>query len=182
MKGAKKKNFWTRSGFSLVELVIVMVVSGILLAGVTVSIGRIDQDSRLTVAANKALADLRYAQEKAIAEQREVNFWVNQGSNRYWATYDGSGSPVYSSLNQPLQVQLNQGESKGVVITSTQVGGSRLSFNSDGLPLLNGSPLTNQITVMYLNNRMNIVLFPSGYSVINPVAGGCGCGGCGGGC
>lgn len=170
MKGAKKKKI--RSGFSLVELVIVMVVSGILLLGVTVSIGRIDEDSRLAVTAGRALADLRYAQEKAMAEQREVNFWVNQGSNRYWSTYQATGNPVLSSLQEPLQVQLNQGDSRGVVITSTGLGGSRLSFNSDGVPLLNGSPLTTQLSVMLLNNKINIVLFPSGFSVINPTPSG----------
>ncbi len=167
-----------RCGFTLVELVIVMVVSGILVLGVTVSIGRIDEDSRLAVTAGRALADLRYAQEKAMAEQKEVNFWVSN-SNTYWATYQATGSPVLSSLQEPLQVQLNQGDSRGVVITSTDLGGSRLSFNLDGIPLLNGSPLSNQLTVMVLNGKINIVLYPSGYSVINPTESGCG-GGCGG--
>ena len=174
MKGAKRKNTRIRLGFTLAELIVVMAVTGILLTVVTISVSRIDEDSRLSVAAARALADLRYAQERAMAEQKEVSFSVNQGANQYWATYQESGQPLLSSLKTPLKVQLNQGDSKGVVITSTQVGVGQLSFNSDGLPLLNGSALTTQVTVMFLNNKMNIVLFPSGYSVINPVPGGCG--------
>jgi type II secretory pathway pseudopilin PulG len=165
------------AGFTLVEIVVVICVIVAFSGVVTVSFGKFDQDSRLNVAAGKALADLRYTQEVAMTERREVNFYVSS-STRYYATYQAGGN-VKSPLNpgQSLSVNLNSGDAKGIVITSSAVSGSRLSFNSDGVPLLNGNVLANQLSVMLLNGKQNIVLFPSGYSVINPVSGACG--GCG---
>ena len=160
-------------GFSLAELVIVMVIIGILSGVVSISIGSIDQDSRISVASGKALADLRHAQEIAMTENREVSFCVS--GNTYYATYRSTGSYLRSPYNmaQNFSITLNQDDSRGVVISSTQTG-TQLYFSADGLPMVNGIPLANQASVMNLNGKQNVVIFPSGYSVINPVAGACG--------
>lgn len=171
-------------GFTLVEIVVVITVIAVFSGVVTISFGKFDQDSRLNITAGKALADLRYAQEVAMTERMEVNFYVTPAT-RYYANYQATAANVKSPLNpsKSLSVILNASgptsdpTSKGVVITSSAVSGSRLSFNSDGVPLLNGNVLANQVSVMLLNGKQNIVLFPSGYSVINPVSGACG--GCG---
>jgi len=165
-------------GFTLVEIVVVICVIVAFSGVVTISFGKFDQDSRLNVAAGRVLADLRYAQEVAMTERREVNFYVTP-STTYYANYQAGGANVKSPLNpgMSMSVTLNVDEFKGIVISSSGVSGSRLSFNSDGVPLLNGNVLANQVSVMLLNGKQNIVLFPSGYSVINPVSGACG--GCG---
>jgi len=163
-------------GFTLVEIVVVICVIVAFSGVVSISFGSFDQNSRLNVAAGKALADLRYAQEIALTERREVNFYVS--TNTYYANYQGGGnvnSPTDPSKS--LSVSLNAGEFKGIVVSSSGIAGKRLSFDSDGVPLLNGVVLGGQVSIMNLNGKQNVVLFPSGYSVINPVNGACG--GCG---
>jgi prepilin-type N-terminal cleavage/methylation domain-containing protein len=163
-------------GFSLVELVIIIAIIGVLSGVVSLSIGNIDQNSRVSVAAGKALADLRYAQEMAMTTRQAVNFTVS--GNTYSATYRASGAAVPSptSPGQPLTVTLNTRDARGVVISSG-LGGT-IYFDIDGKPLTSaGADLPAQTSIMNLNGKQNIVLFNSGYSVINPVAGACG--GCG---
>jgi prepilin-type N-terminal cleavage/methylation domain-containing protein len=163
-------------GFSLVELVIIIAIIGVLSGVVSVSIGNIDQDSRTSVAAGRALADLRYAQEVAMTTRQAVNFTVS--GNTYSATFRVSGLAVPSSTDrtQPLTVTLNSGEARGVVVSSG-LGGT-IYFDMDGKPMSNaGAELASQTSIMNLNGKQNLVLFNSGYSVINPVSGACG--GCG---
>jgi prepilin-type N-terminal cleavage/methylation domain-containing protein len=179
-KTMTRKKLSLREGFTLAEMVIVMVVIAILSGAVTVSIKDADQTSRVSVAAGRALSDLRYAQEVAMTERREVNFTVS--GNTYSATYRDTGvllpSPMDKSKN--LQVTLNTYDglfnTKGVSITSGLNG--TITFTVDGKPVTTaGAELPTQTSIMNLNNKQNLVLFNSGYSVINPVAGACG--GCG---
>ena len=135
-----RKDIQTRGspGFTMVELVIVLAVMGALIGTFSLTLGNINEQSRLTTAAGTALSDLRYSQEVAMTERREVNFNVYASSNMYYASYQATGAGIVSPLNasRPLYVTLNYGDSKGVTITSSGLGG-RLSFNSDGLPLIN---------------------------------------------
>jgi len=165
-------------GFTLVEIIVVICVIVAFSGVVTISFGKFDQDSRLNIAAGKALSDLRWAQEVAMTERREVNFYVSS-STSYYANYQVGGAGLKSPLDpsKTLSVNLNSGQTKGIVISSSGISGKRLSFDSDGVPFLNGVVLNGQVSVMNLNGKQNVVLFPSGYSVINPVSGACG--GCG---
>jgi prepilin-type N-terminal cleavage/methylation domain-containing protein len=172
---ASKRN----RGFSLVELVVIITVIAILSGVVSLSIGNIDRDSRVTLAAGRALSSLRYAQEMAMTTRQAVNFTVS--GNTYSATYRVSGLPVPSPTDktQPLTVTLNTGDASGVVISSGLNG--TISFDIDGKPWATDgiTELASQTSIMNLNAKQNLVLFNSGYSVINPVSGACGgCGGC----
>jgi prepilin-type N-terminal cleavage/methylation domain-containing protein len=159
-------------GYSLVELIIVLVLVGILAGVIGFSVKDTDEKSRLAVASNNALANLRFAQQTAMSESADVNFVVNSGTNSYYSRYAVSarypGGDYLKSPTDPTQnlsVTLNQGQSKGVSITSGYAG--VITFNSDGIPYYSGGGvLTGEVTLMTLNSKASLVLEPSGYAEI----------------
>ena len=163
-------------GFTLLELVIVMAVIGILLVTLGISIGDTSDNTRISSATHRGLADIRYAQEMAITYQREVDVFVMMGADKYEVKWHDTGSHVPSSLNDDdLIVNFNQGVYNGVSITDSEVGG-RLSFNSTGAAFLDGGSFGSEIRAMVLNSKTEIIVYPSGYVTLNLIEGGGGCG------
>ncbi len=169
-------------GFTFVETVVVITIVALLTGAIGVSVDNVNQNTRIVNAATRALAELRHAQEMAITQRRTVNFNISVGSNYYSATYNDDGSYVPSPQGSGnLDVQLNQNEYDGVVITSSAFSSSQLSFNAVGRPLENGSVFTNEKAVMYLNSGVCITIWPQGFSDLETPSGG-GASGCGSGC
>lgn len=158
--------FRDAGGFSLAELIIIIVVMGILAAAVGLTINSVNEDSRISVAANNALSDLRYSQEIAMAERKDVNFTVSAGTNTYSATYQSTGLYLKSSQDQSknMTVTLNSGDTKGVSMSAGYSGS--ITFDSDGIPYAGATELTAPLTLMTLNGKMSLVLLPSGFAQI----------------
>ena len=171
--------FRQRRGFTLVELIVVIVVVSILAGAVGVSVDEVNSNTRLSNAATRALADVRYAQELAMTHRREVDVYVTAASDRYEVKWHDTGAYVTSSISEDdLDVYFHQGEYNDVDITSSGLGG-RLSFTALGGPLINGSSFSTEKSVMFLNSKIHVVIYPSGYSCIEQtVGGGGGCSGC----
>jgi prepilin-type N-terminal cleavage/methylation domain-containing protein len=153
-------------GFTLIELIVVIVAVGIAGAGVGILFRTVDRNSRIAMAASNALSDLRYAQETAMTERRDVSFIVNSGTNSYSVKYAATGALVKSpqNLSTGLSVVLGQKETKGVAITSANPS---VTFNPDGVPYTpfpSGTDIAGPVTIMTLNSTNSIVLQPSGYS------------------
>ena len=164
-------------GFTLLEAVIVIAITGILLVTLGISIGDTSTNTRISAAAGRALADLRYAQEMAMTYYREVDVFVSTGSDQYEVKWHDTGSYVPSSLDESdLIVNFNQGDYSDVSITSSDIGG-RISFNSTGKAFLNGGSFNNELRAMVLNSKAEIIVYPSGYVSLNLIGsgGGCGC-------
>jgi len=173
-----KKLFGPVRGFTLVEMVVVLGILALVTGAVTVSVSNVNSNTRLSNAAYRSLSDLRYAQEMAILNRREVEFIVNVAGNWYKAQYKG-GSVLPSPLDpsENLYVVFNQGEYKGVTFTSSGLGGSTLSFDQTGRPLLGGSSLpSDEISVIYFNSKVHLIIVSSGYSYLSETVGGGGCG------
>jgi len=168
---------WRRNGgFTLVELIVAICVLAILTGAVTVGVGNINGDTRLSNAAARALADVRYAQEIAMANRREVDVYIFPNTEKYELKWHDSGAYLVSPYSGGNAVtQFAQGDFSDVVITSSQISG-RLSFSATGQPLINGASFGSERSVMYLNSRIHIVIYSSGYSCLEEVVGGGGCG------
>lgn len=145
---------------------------GILASAIGFSIKNVNENSRIAIAADNALANMHYAQQTAMSESADVNFAVSSGTNSYSARYavcarypggDYLKSPADPTQN--LIVTLNQGESKGVSMTSGYAG--IITFNTDGIPHYSGGGvLTGEVFLMTLNAKSSLVLQPSGFAEI----------------
>jgi len=179
IKHVRRGFLCSKKGFTLVELIVVMVIVAAFTGAIGISVDSVNRNTRLSNAATRALADVRYAQEMAMTYGREVDVFVTVGSNKYEVKWHDTGAYVPSSLDgSDLIVTFNQGDYSGVTITSSGFAG-RLSFTSKGEPWINGSSFGLEKSVMFLNSEIHLVIYPSGYSVLEKTVGG---GGCSSGC
>jgi len=165
----------SNSGFTLIELIAVIVIIGILSRAVVVNVGDVAKRTRSRNAVNIAIADLRYAQEMAMSRRRPVRFVVQSGSNRYYAVYSDNNETVMNSDGQPIDRTFNNDDFKDIYITDTATGGN-LTFSDIGRPDVGGGYFTHS-SVMSLNNgEYEIYIFGSGLSTFQEGGGrGCGC-------
>ncbi len=173
----EKKSLRSRKGFTLIELIVVITAVAFLTGVVGVNVQHTNQQTTIFNAANKALADLRYAEEVAMTTHRRVDFIVNQGANKYEVKYHSDGTYVKSSTSDDddLIVQLGSGISSGVTITSSATGNT-LSFMEWGEPALNGATFTGERSVARFNSHMHLIIVESGYAYLAEEVGGSGCG------
>ena len=168
-----------REGFSLVELVVVIAVVAILTGAVAVSVDELNGNTRLSNAATRALADIRYASELAMTHRREVDVYVTAGQDRYEIKWHDTGAYVPSPQGGgDLSVTFGSGDYSGITMSTSGLGGP-LSFDSIGAPLISGGAFGNPTSVMLLNSKVHVVVYPSGFVCMEQIVGsGGGCGGC----
>ncbi|MBN2414440.1 prepilin-type N-terminal cleavage/methylation domain-containing protein [bacterium] len=163
------------SGYTLIELVVVISIIGILTGTVSVSMSDLNLTARLSNAAYRSLADFRYAQELAMSERRSVDIFVDAGAERYEIKYNDTGAYVQSpSSDGNLIVTLNQNEYKDVVVTSTGIS-SKLTFTPTGEALLNGSSFTSDTSILLLNDQIYVAVTGGGLVTLGKrTSSGCG--------
>jgi prepilin-type N-terminal cleavage/methylation domain-containing protein len=173
-----KKRLRGESGFTILELITVIVVIGIVTGVVSVSVESVNEDTRLSNAASRALSDVRHAQEMAMTHRRPVDVIVNAGNNSYSIRWGDTGVPLINPLdNENMTVAFGSGDSKGVAMTSGL--SSTLTFSATGTPSIAGasswSSGSSGTSLMYLNNRIFVTVYPSGLTTIEKTVGGGGC-------
>jgi general secretion pathway protein H len=109
-------------GFTLVELVVVLVIVSLMLALVGTSISRNVSGAEMRTAARKVAATLRYTRTQAILTKSEQVFLVDTESRSYQAP-----GRALQELPEGMNVELNTARSE---LTSETVGGIR--FYPDG--------------------------------------------------
>lgn len=179
-------------GFTLIELVLVIVILGILGAVVGLNLGGLD-DARVDTAARKVIADLRYAQQRAITTQNRHGLTIDS-VQLYSIHVDNAGvdndiqDPT--NLGQPFQVDFDvyqQGQFDQVrfdAVTTqfctnppgcgTCVAGpgppsATIEFNSMGVPTdTNGATLCfGEIELTYAGNVETITIEPQTGKITN---------------
>lgn len=109
-------------GFTLVELMVVLVIASLLLGLVATSISRSVSGAEMRTAARKVAASLRYTRTHAILSKSEQVFIVDIEARTYQAA---DRQP--ESLPEGMNVELNTARSE---LTSETAGGIR--FYPDG--------------------------------------------------
>jgi len=110
------------SGFTLVELLVVLVIVSLMLALVGTSISRNVSGAEMRQAAKKVAANLRYTRTRAILSKSEQVFLVDTEERSYTAA-----EREVEKLPEGMNVQLNTARSE---LTSETAGGIR--FYPDG--------------------------------------------------
>lgn len=176
-----RPSFHRSKGFTLVELIVAITFLAVLTGVVTVNLEDINENTQLSNAATRALADVRYAQEMAMTHKRRVDVIVNAGTDQYEIKWHDTGLYIPSAIDgNDLIVQFGEGDYNEVDIVSSGLGGV-LSFNGEGRPAIDGNDFdSDEKSVMYLNSRIYLVAFESGYLALREDIGGDG--GCFSGC
>lgn len=165
-----------RAGFTLTELVVVMLIMGVLGA---VAVGSIESlsSTRLNAAAHAVTRDLAYARERTMATgtRHWVSFSVADSS--YSVLTESATTPGFANATSlrdpatgmPLVTRLNTGEFAGVSIASVSFdGGTTVGFDWLGRPLATtGSRLTSAAQVI-IGTRTILIDLSSGRIVGGP--------------
>ena len=132
-------------GFSLIELIIVIVITGIMAA---IAIPKLSNNNiDLYSVARQVKSDIRYTQELAMSKYRKTTITFNSGSDTYTITSSG---PT---------------ESKSIPVSSKATFDTTISFtfNSSGEPIGGGGTLTisaggsnKQIMVSSITGRATV--------------------------
>ena len=162
-KGFTQHHFWLKNGagFTFIELVIVILLIGILIAAIGPRILHLQDSFKVEAAAEQIANHIRLAQSRAIAEHpstgtKKFGVGFDTGGNLY-SVYDQAGSAVTDPLKGgsfslwgidfDSDVQL-----KGVDIDSTTgFTGGQITFNALGKPTEGGS-----VTIIKGSSTLNI--------------------------
>jgi MSHA pilin protein MshC len=125
-----------RKGFTLIELVMVIVLLGILAAFIAPNLGNITS-TKAGAFSDKLRADIRYAQDLAMT--RNVQVRVTFAANSYSITI--AGNPIADpATGKNYPVTLGAGDYVGISLANT-FGGSYVEFDSLGAPYDSGGAL-----------------------------------------
>lgn len=111
-----------RAGFTLVELLVVMVLAALMLSLVGTSLSRSISGAEMRSAAREMAASMRYTRTRAILDKQEHVFYVDTENRSYLA-------PKRERVELPegMEVEMTTARSE---LTSESVGGIR--FYPDG--------------------------------------------------
>jgi type II secretion system protein H len=118
------------AGFTLLELVLVLVITGVLAAIALPRFAQASDRQRLSVSAERLMADIALAQSRARAASQTVTVVFDTANDRY--TIDAVGG-------DEVTVQIGQTPYEVDLVSASFNGSSTLQFNGYGVPIATGS-------------------------------------------
>ena len=108
-------------GFTLIEVMVVLVIIGVLITMTTLSVDRRSPEERLEKQAQQLQALVRLAREQAIVRGREVGLGFTRSGYRFFdRSPEGEWAPIPSAALRGRQLD----------------GGTDLSVSMDGMPII----------------------------------------------
>lgn len=150
-------------GFSLVELIIILVLLGIILTVAFYHKTTPLFGIRLGAASQKIASDIHYAQQLALATQAATGISLSSSQYIVYRDIDSLEKAKDPQTGEDLIVKLDQGDYGGVTISGWTFAGNGLKFDSTGKPYdLNGDPLTadGSLTVSSYGSSKTVVVKP----------------------
>lgn len=130
----REKQSMSRQGFTLIELVIVIVIMGIMAVSVITS-GTSKGSVRLNAACYKLAADLRYAQEMAMAEQVRFGISFDTDDESYFAYRVSTGMKALDpQTRDDLEVEFDEMREFNDIVISSIDFSDAIEFGSMGEP------------------------------------------------
>ena len=162
----------SRRGFSLLELIVVMLVISILAVLVFEKIATVLSSTRARLAINELSVNLRYIRNMAMDRERTTRVTFSVASNSYSVEiYDTNAPGSYAAANDPVKqspwlVTISDRFS-GVALANVNIGGFDTVYFSEtnGIPLINtnGTPLTTNGNITF-NTGVTVTIAPdTGY-------------------
>ncbi len=154
MQELTKQQLKSSPGFTLMELIIVIVIVGILSALSVPRITGLLTSMQMKAAREKILDDLKYIENYAISHHDTTWIVIDQPNNSY-ALYAGPSAGDRQLLRDPSTNQnavINVGAMfNGIYISQVNFGGSNeVFFNWYGSPSFDGNIILNQQWVIHL--------------------------------
>lgn len=160
----KKDRFFGERGFTLVELVLVIVVVVILAGAVNIGINGISS-ARLSGAARRLTSDLRFAQQAAITKRIRHGIIFTTNSYTVFENDDATDPARNPQGGGNFIVDFTTGEFAGVTVSLTDLNDDVVRFDPAGRPLEGNLPnpvtaltIPRTVTLSYNGNSQNVTI------------------------
>ena len=141
-----------RNGFSLIELIIVIIILGIIIAASSSRLRDITVNARVSAAVNHVTSDIDQAKTISMGMRKQIKIIFNQNNDTYTIYKNGDLFIDFpGSINGV--VNLSEGNNSGVDITSVNLSGSNvLTFTKWGDCLQSGTIILNNNRQIHVKN------------------------------
>lgn len=142
----------SNNGFSLIELIIVMVILGIIIAASTSRLRDITVNARLSAAINQITSDIDQAKTISMSMRKQIKIIFNQNNETYTIYNDGNIFADFPGSNNGI-VNFSDNDNSGVDITNVNLNGSNvLTFTKWGNCLQSGTITLNDSREIHVND------------------------------
>ena len=150
MKHYKNQELKTAKGFSLIELIIVMVILGIIIAATSARLRDITVNARISSAINQITTDIDQAKTMSMGKRKQIKIIFNQNNESYTIYESGQVYTDYPGSDNGV-VSLSDSNSSGVDITSINLDGSNvLTFTKWGNCMQSGTIILNDTREIHI--------------------------------